>query len=227
MGVFLGQLGQDRVGWQVLGTVPAAVRAAQAVGWTFRNACTLVDHKGVTLNLHEGSPALLQSMYRARWTEVLWTEALGAKLRSAASTEEARHLITTGLDLHQVGRLVRSKAKNSLTHPCKAELLRFVCGAVGAGKRACTLCGARDSAEHRLSGCGHPEAGRARESHLTHRAADFTSARACDSLALLRGWRVGPPAFCCESCSMRSSHCLPTARRLISAHTWLQAPRLD
>ena len=75
--------------------------------------------QGTVMNLHDGSPALLQKMFRARWTEMLWTEALGPKLRAAATTQEIRDLTAHGMDQHMVRKLVMSKAKAALTHPCQ------------------------------------------------------------------------------------------------------------
>ena len=51
--------------------ITAAFLTVAFLGWSWHNACTLVDHRGVHYALQEGSPALLRTMLRNRYIEVV------------------------------------------------------------------------------------------------------------------------------------------------------------
>jgi len=157
--------------WLKPGPVFATIRAARAVGWEFTTAIHITSHTGEVLNLREGSPAMLRSMYRQRWRRVQCTQALGHRLASVVGhDQEAKTLEQQGVDLGPIARCLTSKGKQGLSTNGKRCLLKFL-SATGDKhtKEACKKCGEKDSTQHRLWDCQDPEV-------TTHRR-DYTDNR--------------------------------------------------
>ncbi len=156
----------------------------ERVGWELLSATEIKDHNGDTLNLTEGSPAMLRQLYRQRWGQVQWAQTWEARSARALAKLELKE-VPDMPDPTPLRQVIGSKSGQRLSKGEARTLLRVFMGnyptmdrytrwGVAGMSQACPNCAEQDSIWHRLWQC--PGNSMARSKHLDRFVAAATEA---------------------------------------------------